>query len=52
MLGEPIAVVPQLLGVPREVERVAERKRGVAPAEDRRKVEDGKGNTAGGHLHR
>ena len=42
MLGQPVAAVAPALGVAREVERVAERLRGVAALDDRREVEDGK----------
>ena len=42
MLGEPEAMVAPALGVAREVERVAERLRGVAALDDRREVENGK----------
>jgi hypothetical protein len=40
MLGQPEAPVAELLGVAREVERIAKRLTGVAAFEDRREVED------------
>ena len=41
MLGEPVPVEAEALGVAREVERVAERRRRVAALCDRREIENG-----------
>ena len=44
MLGEPVAVVTPPLGMLREIDRVAQRLRGVAALDDRRKIENRKWN--------
>jgi hypothetical protein len=42
MLGQPEAMVPEPLGVPREVEGIVERLRGGGAGDDWREVENGK----------
>ena len=44
VLGDPVALVTEALGVAREVEAVAQRIAGGRPARDRGEVEDGEGN--------
>ena len=48
VLGDPVALVAEPLGVAREVEAVAQRVAGGRPARDRGEVEDGEGNRS--HL--
>jgi hypothetical protein len=42
MLGHPVAVIAPLFRVLGEIDRIPERKRGVAALENRRKIENGK----------
>ena len=47
VLGQPVAAVAQALGMPGEVEGVAQGLAGVAALDDRREVEDGEGDHPG-----
>jgi hypothetical protein len=50
MLGEPIARVAEVIGKPREVERISQRSRSGGGGGHRRQIKDGQRNQAGSAL--